>query len=115
VDRLLAYVFAGTRGGPTRIRIAALLLQRPRNINAIARELGLDYKTVDYNLRVLSKNRFVVCEDPHAYGALYMPSKNLLAYRDQFETLHAQLPPPAPPAPDLGKATSTEPGQEVIR
>lgn len=91
MDPLLAYVFAGSRGGPTRVRIVRALLDGPRNPNMLANLLALDYKTVEYNLRVLTRHRFVVCEDPQRYGATYRPSKNLLAYRADFEAIAARL------------------------
>lgn len=94
MDRLLWYLFAGSRGGPTRVRIVELLLGRPRNANELARELGLDYKTVEYNLRVLAKHVVVVLEDPDAYGRTYRPSKNLLAARADFAAIARAHPGP---------------------
>lgn len=87
MDRLLWYLFAGSRGGPTRIRIMRSLLERPHNLNQLARHLGLDYKTVEYNLRVLAKNAVVVVDQPGTYGALYFPSKNFLAHRETFDAI----------------------------
>lgn len=89
MDRLLWYVFAGSRGGPTRIRILEALLERPRNANQLADLLGLDYKTVEYNLRVLQKHVVTVCDTPGAYGALHHPSKNFLANRATFDAIVA--------------------------
>lgn len=77
----------------------------------LATGLGLDYKTVEYNLRVLTKHRLVVCDAPAAYGAPYRASKNLLAYRSDFETLLSRLAP----RPELGKASSTEALREVAK
>ncbi len=107
MDRRLWYVIAGTRGGPTRGRILGELLRQPQNAHQLARRLGLDYKTVEYNLRVLKRHVFVVCPNPDAYGALYFPSKNLEAVRDEFERLAARLPSPV----DSGKAPNTAPDQ----
>lgn len=108
LDSLLWYIFAGSRGGPTRIRIVRALLDRPRNVNQVAAHLGLDYKTVEYNLRVLEKHRFVVRPEAGAYGAPYHASKNLAAQRAAFDTLAAALeaPAPKPASPDLGKGSS---------
>lgn len=81
----------------------------------LANGLHLDYKTVEYNLRVLTKHRLVVCDAPEAYGAPYRASKNLLAYRADFETLAAAMgPEPHPPA-ELGKPSSSEPMREAPR
>lgn len=85
MDRILWYLCFGSRGGPTRIRILKALLDEPHNTNQLARRLGLDYKTVEYNLRVLRKHNIVVQpEDSPSYGALFEPSKNLLADREDF-------------------------------
>lgn len=86
MDRLLWYVFAGSRGGATRSRIVASILAEPKNTHQIAKGLGMDYKTIEYNLRVLDKHRYVVTVT-EGYGALWAPSKNLLAVLDQFRTL----------------------------
>lgn len=115
MDPVLAFVFAGSRGGPTRIRICQSLLERPRNPNMLATGLGLDYKTVEYNLRVLTKHRLVVCDAPDAYGAPYRASKNLLAYRSDFEALAAALRPTPRDAGELGKPSSSEPMREAPR
>lgn len=110
MNRLLWYVFAGSRGGPTRIRIVRSLLERPLNAHQLAKHLGLDYKTVEYNLRVLTKHVLVVCPDAGVYGALYEPSKNLLAAREDFERLASamklswQTSPAPSPATEPGKS-----------
>ena len=77
----------------------------------LANLLGLNYKTVEYNLRVLTKQVLVVCDDPRTYGALYRPSRNLLAARNDFEAIRARLFPAVPP--NLGKPTSTTKQQEA--
>jgi len=93
------YVFAGSRGGATRARIVHAVLETPKNNHQLAKELGLDYKTVQYNLRVLDKHRYLVTVT-EGYGTLWAPSKNLLAVADQFQAICADL--------DLGKPTNTD-------
>jgi len=89
MDRLFWYVFAGSRGGPTRARIMETLLQEPMNTNQLARALELDYKTVEYQLRVLGKHMYVVA-DRERYGRCWRPSRNLLAAEEAFAALAAQ-------------------------
>jgi len=108
VDRLLWFVFAGSRGGPTRIRIMRLLLAKPLNANQLAKTLGLDYKTVEYNLRVLRKHVLVVQPAEGAYGATFRPSKNLLAARLEFDQISAALREPEPSPRASGDPTSGE-------
>lgn len=57
--RMLRYMFTATRGGRSRLRIVALLLQDPRNRCQLARAAGMDYKAVQHHLRVMEKNRLV--------------------------------------------------------
>lgn len=59
-----------------RVRILALLRERPRNTNQVSTMLGIDYKTAEHHLRVLRENGLVV---PHGdgYGALFHPTGEL--------------------------------------
>jgi len=70
VDRLLWWLLAGSRGGENRLRILELLKRRPLNANQLREELGLDYKTVQHHLRVLTKNR-VITQEGDRYGRLH--------------------------------------------
>ncbi|MFQ5648267.1 MAG: ArsR/SmtB family transcription factor, partial [Candidatus Aenigmatarchaeota archaeon] len=72
-SRILWYVFATTRGGPTRIRIVELLLKRPYNMHQISKELGLDYKTVQHHIKILEENKIITAEEKK-YGTIYFPS-----------------------------------------
>lgn len=76
--KLLMYMFTGTRGGFTRLRITMLLLDAPCNTHRLAQRLGLDYKAVQHHLRVMEKNN-LVSRTGDRYGALYHIS-NLLEY-----------------------------------
>lgn len=90
MDRLLWYVFAGSRGGATRARIVRSILEEPKNTHQIAKELGMDYKTIEYNLRVLTKHVYVTAAT-EGYGKLWQPSKNLLASKAAFLELLAKV------------------------
>ena len=68
--RLLWYLFAGTRGGPSRAEIIKTLQNRPCNANQLAQGLGVDYKTVQHHIRVLEENGLVVPSEKGAYGAV---------------------------------------------
>jgi predicted ArsR family transcriptional regulator len=106
MDRLLWYVFAGSRGGPTRIRLMRCLLDQPRNTNQLAKDLGMDYKTIDYQLRVLKKHTYAVSRTK-GYGRPWEPSRNFLATLDEFEAVaHKVLPQPV-----LGKTPNQADGE----
>jgi len=81
--RILWYVFATTRGGPTRIRIMDLLIERPYNLHQLSRELGMDYKTVQHHVRMLEENRILTPEE-RKYGSIYFPSAMFDGVKDIF-------------------------------
>jgi DNA-binding transcriptional ArsR family regulator len=68
---LLWYILAGTRGGPSRIRILELLRTNPHNAHQLALTLDMDYRTTRHHLRVLVRNGLVVCPVGQRYGAPY--------------------------------------------
>jgi len=92
--RLLLYVFSGTRGGYTRLRIISLLSERPFNTNQLASEMGLDYKAIQHHLAVLEKNSLVT-KVGEKYGATYHLSNyleaNILALDDVAAKLERKL------------------------
>ena len=68
---LLFYIFAGTRGGITRLCIIMKLLERPRNHNQLAKDLGIDYKAIKHHMSVLEHNNMVLRIGDNRYGAPY--------------------------------------------
>jgi predicted transcriptional regulator len=83
VIRLLWFLFAGTRGGDSRIKLLDLIIKNPLNINKISEELQLDYKTIQHHIHVLEKNNLIT-KIGDKYGALYFISnymqKNIESY-----------------------------------
>lgn len=67
---VLWYVFLGSRGGETRMRIVDLVRKHPRNAHQLKKEMDVDYSTIRHSLRVLEKNRIVMTMG-EAYGAVY--------------------------------------------
>ena len=70
-------LLAGTRGGVTRIRIMGLLRERPYNMNQLHEKLGMDYKTIQHHIRVLSGANVIVTEEKGKYGSVYFLSPTL--------------------------------------
>ena len=68
--KLLLYLFTGTRGGYTRVRIIMNLEARPSNTHQLSLELGLDYKAVQHHMKVLEKNNLVT-KVGEKYGAIF--------------------------------------------
>ncbi len=71
---------AGTRGGIVRLRILLLLDKKPQNINELATELGLDYKTIQHHIRVMEKANLIKSSHK-AYGNAYSVSDMLKAHK----------------------------------
>jgi DNA-binding transcriptional ArsR family regulator len=68
--RYLYWLLEGTRGGPTRIRILAILAQRPLNLRQLALTAKLDYSTVEHHIHLLEKHS-IVERVGEGYGHLY--------------------------------------------
>ena len=83
--RLLWFIFAGSRGGPNRIRIIDLLMKRPYNMNQLTEALGLNYRAIQHHVEVLEENN-LVSKAGDWYGKLYFIStyleRNLEAFQD---------------------------------
>ena len=84
--RILWYVFATSKGGPTRIRIVDLLEKRPYNMHQISKELKMDYKTIQHHIRVLDENRVITAEEKK-YGTIYFPSALFDGVKDIFDEI----------------------------
>lgn len=90
LERALWHLIGGTRGGVTRARIINLLRDRPYNTNQLSEELEMDYKTIQYHLRILEKNGLVTCDDEE-YGSLYHVDEHLQDNIDVFEEIWEKI------------------------
>jgi DNA-binding transcriptional ArsR family regulator len=88
--RLLWYLFAGSRGGESRIKIIDLIKEQPHNINQLAEALGVDYKAVQHHIGVLEKNNMVT-KVGEKYGVLYFISNYLEANLEAFNEIRAVI------------------------
>ncbi len=68
--KLLLYLFTGTKGGYTRLKIIMNLEARPLNTHQLSKEIGLDYKAIQHHMRVLEKNNLVT-KVGEKYGAIF--------------------------------------------
>ena len=57
--KLFWFLFVGSRGSDSRIRIMSVLRKRPGNINQLSRELGMDYKGTQHHIKILKENNLV--------------------------------------------------------
>ncbi len=90
IKRVFWFIFAGMRGGPTRIRIISLLIDKPCNMNQIKTDLHLDYKTVQHHIKTLEENRIIVAEEKK-YGTTYFPSSLLQQNMQIFKEIEKKF------------------------
>lgn len=92
--KLFLFLFAGTRGGFTRLKIIMLLLRAPCNMHQLSKEMGLDYKAIQHNIQVLEKNN-MVSKLGEKYGVIYRLSDflelNIHALDESIEELDRQM------------------------
>ena len=86
LKRTLMLYIAGTRGGSVRLKILMLIDKKPRNINEISEELGLDYKTVQHHIRVLQKSG-LVSSLKRKYDNEYSLSELLKVHKDVLKDI----------------------------
>lgn len=90
MEKALWYLFAGTRGGGTRVRIVRELGERPRNANKLAKRLGLDYNTITHHLDMLQEHNVVESGDSD-YGKMYFLTDQFEHHRDTFEKITSEV------------------------
>lgn len=90
IRRLLWWMLAGSAGGQNRGRIIMLLRGRPSNAHQMAKELGLDYKTVRHHLDVLMENQMLSARG-EGYGRMFFLSPMLETNFTAFEEIWGQI------------------------
>ncbi len=71
--KLFWYLFVGTRGGPTRVKIISQLRNKPSNKHQLSKDLEIEYKSVDHHINTLEKNNLLT-KMGEKYGATYFVS-----------------------------------------
>ena len=82
-NKELYYLLKGRIGGRTTIKIIDLILEMPLNRNQIANLLKIDYKTVTYHLKIVSKYDYVTV-DQFENKYFYRPGEKLLKNIDEY-------------------------------
>ncbi|EGP92937.1 ArsR/SmtB family transcription factor [Nitrosarchaeum koreense] len=88
--RLMWFIFAGSRGGLTRLRIISLLKKIPLNTNQLSKELGFDYKAIQHHIKVLEKNNMIT-KVGEKYSVMYFISTFLETNMETFEEIEGKL------------------------
>ncbi|MCL5803954.1 MAG: winged helix-turn-helix domain-containing protein [Candidatus Thermoplasmatota archaeon] len=86
LSRSLWWVFVGTKGGITRLKIVKKLMDNPTNIYGISQSLNLNYRTVEHHIRFMEKNDLIVSEGDK-YGRVYFPSPLLISNYEKFNEM----------------------------
>lgn len=81
MKRLLFWLLEGTKGGPTRLGLLSILSKKPMNMRQLSLAAGLDYKTVEHHVELLSKNS-VLEGTGNGYGQVYFISDIALADKE---------------------------------
>ncbi|MFB6490968.1 MAG: ArsR/SmtB family transcription factor [Thermoproteus sp. AZ2] len=82
----IRWLLVESRGALVRSKILLLLRERPTNINRIAKELGIDYKTAKHHLGLLEKNGLVKRLGV-GYGDVYYIEDNAYKHWDELRKL----------------------------
>jgi DNA-binding transcriptional ArsR family regulator len=91
MKNLVWYLFAGTRGGETRVLIVSSLKKKPMNMNQLSNALNLDYKTVQHHIRVLLDNQIITAVNKGKYGAVYFISDEMNGMWNDFQLIWKQF------------------------
>ena len=82
-NRELSSLLIGRPGGHTAIKILDELLSKPQNAHQLAKQLGLNYKTITYHMTILCNHELAVKEKFEKY-TYYYPSAKLLKLIDEY-------------------------------
>ena len=86
MKRLLYWLLQGTKGGPTRINLLNILEKKPMNLRQLSLASGLDYKTVEHHVRLLTENS-VLDISGDGYGKIYFISDSVSSLKEFREML----------------------------
>lgn len=81
--RLLYWLLAATKGGPTRVKILNTLKKKPMNLRQLAMDIKLDYKTVQGHIEMLMENGMLYTPK-RGYGSVYFISPEWEESIDEF-------------------------------
>ena len=84
--KLFWFLFAGSRGSDSRIRIMSVLRKTPRNTNQLSTELGMDYKCIQHHIKILKENNFVK-QVGKKYARTYLVSAFFEANESVFDEI----------------------------
>ncbi len=90
MNRLLWYMFAGTRGGYTRGFILKHLTDKPYDASLLTDALKIDYKNAIHHLNILAKEGIITIEGDKD-GKIYFLSNAMKANLKKFNQIWEKL------------------------
>jgi len=90
IKNILYWLIANSLGGVNRGRILKELFNKPQNANELSNNLGLEYKTVRYHLKVLYENKLITSVGG-GYGKTYFPSEELEQNKHVFNEIWYEI------------------------
>jgi len=90
VKQDLSYLMLGRQGGKNRIKILEMLKDRPYNLNQLANELELNYRTVKHHIDILL-DYDLVTSSGEGYGKVYFLSPRLEKNYQMLEDIEIKL------------------------
>ncbi|MFO7792588.1 MAG: PAS domain-containing protein [Candidatus Saliniplasma sp.] len=90
IKQELSYLLLGQQGGDNRIKIIELLKDKPYNLNQLAKELNLNYRTIKHHTDILLDYGLIVSSGD-GYGKVYFLSPKLEDNYDILEEIERKL------------------------
>lgn len=85
-DKELLNFLVGRKGGKTSILILDLILQKPYNKNQLARQLELDYNTINYHIKIMCNHDYIKGEK-FEKSVFYYPTEKFNKVHDEYKLL----------------------------
>ena len=89
-NKELLYLIKSREGGKTTARIIDAVLEGPYNKNQLSKKLQLDYKTIEYHLKIMSKYNYIT-KEKFERNYYYLPSKKLLKNIKEYNLIKESI------------------------
>ncbi|MFO7792589.1 MAG: PAS domain S-box protein [Candidatus Saliniplasma sp.] len=90
MKRELSYLILGQQGGENRIKILEKLKERSYNLNQLAKELDLNYRTIKHHVDILLEYDLIVSSGD-GYGKVYFLSEKLEENYEILQDMKSKL------------------------